>query len=192
LIDEEGEVRELTLEDFKHFRPVEEVLSPELLSKIKLHKARTQQAAAGGTATAKILRPAEYTTKQLGDACEMLIAGELTLAGIPALRVPDSWPGYDVIAHPPQRSPQRISVKSRTKGRSKFIDFEPHDFDWLAVVLLDGVNRRFFVLPSEAAIKLSRPRSPEQQQRSAGSRCLHLTSITLRELCRFENNFKLQ
>jgi len=30
-----------------------------------------------------------YTSKQMGDACEMLVAGELTLAGIPALTVPD-------------------------------------------------------------------------------------------------------
>jgi hypothetical protein len=26
-----------------------------------------------------------YTSKQMGDACEMLVAAELTLAGIPAL-----------------------------------------------------------------------------------------------------------
>lgn len=30
LTDEEGEVRELTAEDFKHFRPTSEVLPPEL------------------------------------------------------------------------------------------------------------------------------------------------------------------
>ena len=39
-----------------------------------------------------------YTTKQMGDACEMLIAAELTLAGVPAMKAPDFWPGYDVIA----------------------------------------------------------------------------------------------
>ena len=33
LTNEEGEVRELTLEDLKHFRPAKEVLSPELLAK---------------------------------------------------------------------------------------------------------------------------------------------------------------
>ena len=43
----------------------------------------------------------QYTTKQMGDAGEMLVAAELTLAGIPALMVPDNWPSYDVIAQPP-------------------------------------------------------------------------------------------
>jgi len=31
-----------------------------------------------------------YTNKQMGDACEMLVAAELTLAGIRALKVPDT------------------------------------------------------------------------------------------------------
>lgn len=39
-----------------------------------------------------------FTTKQMGDACEMLVAAELTLAGIPALKVPDNWPHYELIA----------------------------------------------------------------------------------------------
>lgn len=34
LTDEEGEVRELTEEDFKHFRPAAEVLPPSLLKKL--------------------------------------------------------------------------------------------------------------------------------------------------------------
>ncbi len=33
LIDEDGEVRELTLEDFRQFRPASEVLPPSLLAK---------------------------------------------------------------------------------------------------------------------------------------------------------------
>jgi len=40
------------------------------------------------------------TTKQQGDACEMLIAAEMTLAAVPALKVPDNWPHYDVVAQP--------------------------------------------------------------------------------------------
>jgi len=39
----------------------------------------------------------DYTTKQMGDACEMLIAAELTLAGMPATKMPDNWPGYDLV-----------------------------------------------------------------------------------------------
>ena len=46
------------------------------------------------------MSPRPYTTKQMGDACEMLVAAELTLAGIPAIKMPDSWPHYDVIAQP--------------------------------------------------------------------------------------------
>ncbi|MGH8499636.1 MAG: BrnA antitoxin family protein [Methylococcales bacterium] len=36
LTDEDGEVRELTKEDFKRFRPVVEVLSQSLLKKLEL------------------------------------------------------------------------------------------------------------------------------------------------------------
>ena len=52
-----------------------------------------------------------FTSKQTGDACEMLVAAELALAGIPALKFPDNWPHKDVIAQPLGRPAQRISVK---------------------------------------------------------------------------------
>jgi hypothetical protein len=97
-----------------------------------------------------------YTTKQMGDACEMLIAGELTLAGVPAMKVPDIWPGYDVVAHPPGGKPlQRISVKSRTvKTTSNYVAFDPATSDWLAIVLLvENGRRQFFIVPSELAHK---------------------------------------
>ena len=32
------------------------------------------------------------TTKQMGDACEMFVAAEMTLAGVPAMKMPDNWP----------------------------------------------------------------------------------------------------
>jgi len=40
LTDKDGEVRELTEEDFKHFRPIHEVLSPSLLKKIGIRGAQ--------------------------------------------------------------------------------------------------------------------------------------------------------
>ena len=75
----------------------------------------------------------------------MLVAAEMTLAGMPALKVPDNWPCYDVIAQPKDgRPPQRISVKSRTfkSGGDTYVDYSSiDDFDWLAIVLLPARRR---------------------------------------------------
>jgi hypothetical protein len=93
----------------------------------------------------------------MGDACEMLVAAELTLAGIPALKVPDNWPGYDVVAQPREGSgPLRISVKSGTfKKGSAFVEYWAKDvFDWLAVVILPAgaeSKRRIFLIPRSVA-----------------------------------------
>ena len=108
---------------------------------------------------------AKYTTKQMGDACEMLVAAELTLAGVPALRVPDFWPGYDVIAQPINQKLQRISVKARTfKRGNAYVEYRATDgFDWLAVVLLPGdgqTKRQIFLIPRELADKNARRDKP--------------------------------
>lgn len=101
-----------------------------------------------------------YTTKQMGDACEMLVAAEMTLAGVPALKVPDNWPGYDVIAQPVGLDPQRISVKARTfKKGAAYVGYYAHDvFDWLAIVLLP--SRAIYIVPREVAEPLARRDSP--------------------------------
>jgi hypothetical protein len=88
----------------------------------------------------------------MGDACEMLVAAEPTLAGVPALKVPDNWPGYDIIAQPAVGKPQRISVKSRThKLGAAYVRYYEYDvFDWLAIVLLrpaDGSDRAVYLIP---------------------------------------------
>lgn len=93
-----------------------------------------------------------FTSKQMGDACEMLVAAELTLAGIPALKVPDNWPHYDVIAQPFDRGAQRISVKSRTFARgAAYVDYKSQDmFDWLAIVILSNgepCDRLIYLIP---------------------------------------------
>jgi hypothetical protein len=41
-----------------------------------------------------------YTSKQMGDAYEMIVAGELTLAGVPAMKASDYWPGCDAVEQP--------------------------------------------------------------------------------------------
>src|SRR4051812_600070 len=106
----------------------------------------------------------------MGGACEMLVAAELTLAGIPALKVPDGWPGYDVIAQPLDVAPQRISVKSRTfKRGAAFVTYSALDlFDWLAIVLLPGdgfPTRRLFLVPRAIADEAARTYSAEIGER---------------------------
>ncbi|MBB6411861.1 hypothetical protein [Mesorhizobium sangaii] len=106
--------------------------------------------------------PRRYTTKQMGDACEMIVAAELTLAGIPALKVPDNWPGYDVIAQPFDRPAQRVSVKSRTfkRGAGAYVGYNDYDqFDWLAIVLLPAeqvTTRAIYLIPRPIAEGLAR------------------------------------
>jgi hypothetical protein len=74
----------------------------------------------------------------MGDAGEMLVAAEMTLAGVPAMTVPVNWPSYDVIAQPRDgRTLQRISVKARTFRQSgtNYVIYDSKDgFDWLAAV----------------------------------------------------------
>ncbi len=114
-----------------------------------------------------------YTSKQMGDACEMVVAAELTLAGVPALKVPDNWPGYDVIAQPWDRPAQRISVKARTyKNGAAYVGFNDYDlFDWLAIVLLPSGNfseRTIYVIPravAESSARRDRPTSKTAAER---------------------------
>jgi hypothetical protein len=107
------------------------------------------------------------TSKQMGDACEMFIAAEMTLAGVPALKMPDNWPCYDVAAQPTGGgATQRISVKSRTfkRGGGTFVTYKIGDqFDWLAIVLLPGAdqkNRRVFIVPRGVADARSKQDGP--------------------------------
>lgn len=135
-----------------------------------------------------------YTKKQMGDACEMLIAAELTLAGIPALKVPDNWPGYDVVAQPEDGGePLRISVKSRTyMTGANFVGFSVLDtFDWLAIVLLNcgpEQKRRVFLIPAAVARNKARRNRPDTK--SANERYWSLVEVP-RLFSRFENNFSL-
>lgn len=134
-----------------------------------------------------------YTSKQMGDACEMLVAAELTLAGIPALKVPDNWPGYDVIAQPFEGEPQRISVKSRTYKRGPaYLEYNIGDkFDWLAIVLLPGngeEKRRIYLIPRELADQRARKNSPTTK--SASQRYWSIQEIP-KIFADYEANFRL-
>lgn len=131
----------------------------------------------------------KFTSKQMGDACEMLVAAELTLAGVPALKVPDNWPHYDVIAQPAGQPPQRVSVKSRTWKRGPaYLEYNCHDeFDWLCAVILEGERRRLFVIPREVADHHARrDRSPK----TAHLRYYRVDQVS-EIFAQWENNFGL-
>ncbi len=135
----------------------------------------------------------KYTSKQMGDACEMLVAAEMTLAGVPALKVPDNWPGYDVIAQPYDREAQRISVKSRTwKAGSAYIGYSAHDaFDWLAFVLLPGGRqdgRRIFIIPRDLADATAR--RDRETSKTAHERYWRVDEVAAK-FGAYENNFAL-
>jgi hypothetical protein len=139
------------------------------------------------------MNPRGYNAKQMGDACEMLVAAEVTLAGVPALKMPDNWPAYDVIAQPTDgRSPQRISVRSRTfrVGEGAFLDYYANcEFDWLAIVLLPAsgqMGRRFFIVPKAVADeRLHHPKGKDPKEKYC--RIDKVAKI----FAVFENNFRL-
>jgi len=135
-----------------------------------------------------------YTSKQMGDACEMLVAAELTLAGIPAIKAPESWPGFDVIAQSSNNELQRISVKSRTFKRGPaFVSYsKDNDFDWLAIVLLNceaPIPRRIFLIPRKFADKHARSNKPTAK--NADERYWRIDEVPAK-FARFENNFSLK
>jgi hypothetical protein len=57
---------------------------------------------------------ARFDKKQMGDACEMLVAAELTLTGNPAAKMPDNWPQYDLVSQTKSGKLEKISVKGRS------------------------------------------------------------------------------
>jgi hypothetical protein len=135
-----------------------------------------------------------YTTEQMADAGEMLVAVELTLAGVPSLRVPDLWPGYYVIAQPLGREPQRISVKSQTfKPGPAYLSYNVTDiFDWLAIVIFPGnteARRRLFLIPRTLVDAKSRRDNPVSK--TANKRYWRIDEVS-KIFATFENNFTLQ
>jgi hypothetical protein len=136
----------------------------------------------------------DCTAQKMADACEMLVAAELTLAGVPSLRVPDLWPSYYVIAQPSGREPQRISVKSRAfKPGPAYVSYDETDiFDWLAIVILPGnteTRRRLLLIPRTLADAKARRDKP--MSKTANERYWRIDEVS-KTFAKFEDNFTLQ
>lgn len=135
------------------------------------------------------------TSKQFGDAAEHRIISDLGFAGIPAAKMPDNWPHYDVVAQPDGRPPQTISVKARRYKADyrHYVTFnELHQFDWMAIVLLDcpgSDGPRVFIVPREVIDQVSTKwnlRDPSL----VNQRAIPLAHV-LTKLSPFEGDFSL-
>jgi TetR/AcrR family transcriptional repressor of bet genes len=87
------------------------------------------------------------TAPHLNEACRMLVAAELGLAGHTVLRMPDHWPDYHLIVQRAGLPPQTVRVASTYQDSELF--------DFLAVVVAPaGKKRAVYVVPREAADRL--------------------------------------
>lgn len=115
------------------------------------------------------------TTKQFGDACEHYVVAMLGFANVPAIKTPECWPGYDVIAQPAGLAPQRINVKGRrwTSTARAFRIEARAEWDWLAAVVSNATDNslRCWLLPRSMALNMS------TAMPIAGERRLNLTTL---------------
>jgi hypothetical protein len=136
----------------------------------------------------------QLTIKQRGDAAEHYVISMLGFNSIPAAKMPDNWPGYDLVAQPPDGAqPIRISVKFRTFSgdmTTTYFDYRPRDrFDFIALVLKQptGVSVRTWIVPRAVADATTSPKKPD-----AKSKERWWTLKGLEKRCSaYENNFLL-
>jgi hypothetical protein len=94
----------------------------------------------------------KLTTKQRGDAAEHYVISMLGFNNIPAAKMPDNWPGYDLVAQRRNAAkPLRISVRFRTDGNyGPYARYKPHEpFDFIAVL--------FACLARDVEVNFTRP-----------------------------------
>jgi hypothetical protein len=134
----------------------------------------------------------KLTTKQRGDAAEHYVISMLGFNGIPAAKMPDNWPGYDLVAQPPDGAqPLRISVKFRTFSgdtTTTYFSYQPTDrFDFIAPVLKQptGLSVRTWIVPRAVADATTYNPNPKGKTTERW-----WTLKTLEARCSaFENNF---
>lgn len=137
----------------------------------------------------------DVKTKALGDAGEYFALSQFTFAGYPASKMPDCWPGYDLVVET-GHGLVRVSVKTRRetakwKSGSWFAFDERVACDWIVFIFLplDGAIRSW-VVPFELARELGN--KPLPSRRDPHNRDVSFTKLNREPLSFYEGNWQLQ
>jgi hypothetical protein len=143
LTDEEGEVRELLMEDIRRFRPMAEGISPSLAAKLGI-KAEAVEAAA---------RKRRRSGIPTGNAGEYFVMGELLRQGFDAQLADRNTKGYDLlVGHEQAAELHKVQIKT-VRAHPWYVnlnDFKDAFLDRITIYVLLGRidNRapvRFFI-----------------------------------------------
>jgi hypothetical protein len=139
------------------------------------------------------MRP-EVSSKALGDAGEYFALSQFTFAGLPASKMPDCWPGYDLIVES-GHGLARVSVKTRRetinwKSAAWFMFDERIKCDWIVFLFLpmDG-HIRSWILPFEVARELGN--KPLSTRKDPHNRDMSFAKLNRESLLCYENNWSL-
>jgi hypothetical protein len=166
LIDKDGEVRELLLEDIRKFRPPTEVLPASLLAKLGITpdpKVTLQASSSQNVEPASKRRKSGVPT---GNAGEYFVMGELLRQGFDAQLADRNTKDYDLlVGRPDDRKLRKVQVKSvrAQPWYIKLSDFEGSALNRVTVYVLIGPERstkpiRYFIAKNgDLAKHIQRP-----------------------------------
>ena len=155
LTDEEGEVRELLLEDIKRFRPMAEGISPTLAAKLGLEIPATGTSVPGASRDHAKKLPARKRKSGIptGNAGEYFAMGELLRRGFDAQLADRNTKTYDLlVGRPEEATLRKVQVKT-VRAQPWYVntgDFEGELLDRVTIYVLVGPEHgrkpvRFFI-----------------------------------------------
>lgn len=168
LIDENGEVRELLLEDIRQFRPATEVLSPSLLTTFGIKTPDQQSGRQAPSSSKPKVTPSNRRKSgiPIGNAGEYFVMGELLRQGFDAQLADRNTKDYDLlVGRPEDRKLHKVQVKS-VRTQPWYInvrDFEGSALSRVTIYVLIGPEHagkpvRYFVAKnSDLAEQVHRP-----------------------------------
>lgn len=137
----------------------------------------------------------DVTTKMLGDAGEHHAVCQFTLAGAPAVKMPDGWTAYD-LAVDSGGGLVRVSVKTRSesmgwKNSAWFIFDERLPCDWIVFVFRpESGALRSWIMPFEVARYFGNV--PTSERKDPHNRDVSWAKLNRDPLDRYENNWELR